>query len=201
MKLFIGNQTREIVLRAAMARFSNYGYKRTSVEDIAQEASVTRPTVYAHFKNKRNILRCVSEGIHQATLANVESALRSDATLEGRLTASFWAWSEPFMGILFGSPHGAELIGASSTLASDMTLASQDHFQALTAKCLQKAHKDAEIDLRLINLSAKRAAEILVLSLNGLSSAEADGPSYRQRLDALVRIFLAACTPKGEKPQ
>jgi len=196
--VFTGKGTRQLVLQAAMIRFSTYGYKRTSMEDIAQQAEVSRPTLYAHFKNKKDILRSVSEGIHKATLADVESALGLQAPLDKRLHAAFWAWSKPFMGILFGSPHGAELIGASSLVASSISADSRNRFQALVAKSLKKAQKKSDIDLRTTGLSIDRAAEFLVLSLNGLSAGEAPENVYKRRLTTLVRVFLTACHYRQE---
>ncbi|WP_029430755.1 TetR/AcrR family transcriptional regulator [Blastococcus sp. URHD0036] len=48
--------TRETVARAALDRFAEQGYARTTVEDIARAAGVSVQTVYAIFGSKREIL-------------------------------------------------------------------------------------------------------------------------------------------------
>jgi AcrR family transcriptional regulator len=48
--------TRETVVRAALERFADQGYARTTVEDIARAARVSVQTVYAIFGSKRQIL-------------------------------------------------------------------------------------------------------------------------------------------------
>ena len=194
--LFNGSETPDVVLRAAMTRFSSYGYKRTSMEDIAKEARVSRPTLYAYFKNKEAILRNVSEGIHDSALTAIESHLAAKRPLAERLHRSFWAWSQPFMDILFGSAHGAELIGASSAMASDVSDQARERFLALLTTALETARKDGELDLKTTRLSAAKAAEFLVLSLNGLSTGEADERTYKSRLKVLVTVFLTATSPK-----
>lgn len=196
MQIFTVENTRDLVLRAAMVRFTNYGYKRTSLEDIANEANLSRPTIYAYFKNKKTILRSVSQGIHDVTLANIEIALNLDATLEQRLLQCFNAWTEPYKSILFGTPHGAELIGASSLLASDISTKASERFHSLLSECLKQAQLSGDVDLTVVNLTASRAAQFMILSLNGLSSVDTDEKTNRQNLHTLINVFLTACRHK-----
>jgi TetR/AcrR family transcriptional regulator, acrAB operon repressor len=44
--------TRQILLKAALSVFSRKGYAATTLEDIAQEAGVTRGAIYWHFGSK-----------------------------------------------------------------------------------------------------------------------------------------------------
>lgn len=191
-QVFAGAETRAVVLRAAMTRFASYGYKRTSMEDIASEAEVSRPTLYAYFKNKQAILQAVSEGIHGYTLENIREALALDAPLSERLEQAFWAWVQPFMAVLFGSPHGAELIGAGSAMASSVSADAQQQFQKRLTKTLETARKQGQLSFDATGLSAARAAEFLILSLNGLSTGEADERACKRRLKLLVALFMTA---------
>ncbi len=192
VQFFASNKTDQVVLRAAMVQFSTHGYQRTSMDAIAKQAMVSRPTLYSYFKNKQAILRAVSAGIHHTTLHNIEVAFNAEAPLAERLRHAFAAWSAPFQDILFGSPHGAELVGASSVLAADISADARDKFQRLLVRTLKTAVHNAEIDLSRSDLTLKRAAEFLILALNGLSSGDADAAIYQQRLQTLVTVFLAA---------
>jgi AcrR family transcriptional regulator len=49
-------EKRDRVLEAALALFSERGYERTNVEDIAARAGVSVGTLYAYFRNKQQIL-------------------------------------------------------------------------------------------------------------------------------------------------
>ncbi len=196
--MFDGENTEHAVLQAAMTRFSNYGYKRTSLNDIADEAGLSRPTLYSYFKNKEAILRAVSQGFHDATLRNVEAAFTAKANIQTRLVNGFWAWSEPFMGILFGSPHGAEMIGASSAMASDISAEARSKFHALLVVQLKKAKNEGDINLKPVALTINQAAELLILSVNGLSSGDTNEKTYKQRLASLVRLFLTATSRSSD---
>jgi AcrR family transcriptional regulator len=47
-----GEQTRQAILGAAIARFGRDGYRSTSIADIARDASVGSTLAYAYFPNK-----------------------------------------------------------------------------------------------------------------------------------------------------
>ncbi len=49
------------ILDAATRMFLTYGYSDTSVEGIADAAPVSKPTLYSHFKNKKELFAAVIE--------------------------------------------------------------------------------------------------------------------------------------------
>ncbi|WP_437608682.1 multidrug efflux transporter transcriptional repressor AcrR [Erwinia sp. V71] len=49
-------ETRNQIIDAAIARFSEHGVSATSLANIAQAAGVTRGAIYWHFKNKADVL-------------------------------------------------------------------------------------------------------------------------------------------------
>ena len=48
---------KETVFAAAYDVFSTYGYRRTSMNDIAQAAGMSRPALYLLFDNKESLFR------------------------------------------------------------------------------------------------------------------------------------------------
>lgn len=61
--------TRENLLSAGLRVFSRRGYSSTRLEDIAEEADVTRGAIYHHFGSKENLYKTLiserSEGINK----------------------------------------------------------------------------------------------------------------------------------------
>ncbi len=112
--------TRERILPAAYARFAGYGFRRTSMEDIAAAAGVSRAALYLQFRNKEAIFRSLSEELHARALAEATAALAGDAPLAERLRAGIEARSLRFVEIAYGSPHGAELLDESNRLCGDL---------------------------------------------------------------------------------
>lgn len=52
-----GNETHERIVLAALQLFLAQGIKKTSVSDIADQAGVTRVTVYRYFGDKKSLVR------------------------------------------------------------------------------------------------------------------------------------------------
>ena len=62
------DQRKAQILDAALKAFAEYGYERTSIAVICQQAGIARPTLYQYFKDKRSLFREMLEsyliGIH-----------------------------------------------------------------------------------------------------------------------------------------
>jgi AcrR family transcriptional regulator len=70
---------REAVIRAAARAFNERGYHHTSLDDIAADLGVTKPTVYYYVANKEQLLfECFLAG-----LKPIRAALRAADRLEG----------------------------------------------------------------------------------------------------------------------
>ena len=67
---------RESILSAAELQFSRYGFRRTSMQDIAKETGVSRASLYSYFENKEEIFRSLSAKLHEDSLANAERHYR-----------------------------------------------------------------------------------------------------------------------------
>lgn len=66
----------EQILNAAKKLFTNYGFKKVSMDEIASEAGVTKKTVYNYFSSKEELLKyCIKEELQnmRKIIENVES--------------------------------------------------------------------------------------------------------------------------------
>lgn len=181
----------ELILEAARKRFAQYGFRRTSMEDIAGEAGIARPTLYLYFESKEDIFRSLSRRLFDEALARAEAALASDATLVERLAGAFSGWSLELVELVTSWPNAAELLDENHRIGADISLASVERFRKLLADALRRAAAEGEIDLARAGLSAPRAAELLERAAHGLKDLEGGSDLYRRRLDDLVRLFAA----------
>ena len=69
------DEKRGRILNAALSVFALYGYKRTSMEDIAKAASMSRAAVYQHFRNKEDILVHGVDAYFDLTVEGLRTAL------------------------------------------------------------------------------------------------------------------------------
>jgi len=71
--------TIHLLINTAKHHFTEKGYADVSLEDIAQEAKLTRGAVYHHFKNKKGLFLAVFEDIQKEIGDQVErKAMKSD---------------------------------------------------------------------------------------------------------------------------
>lgn len=61
--------TRQAILDAAYVQFRRRGYTRVSLDEIAAAASVTKRTLYYHFRSKDDLLGAVLDAQHRLALA------------------------------------------------------------------------------------------------------------------------------------
>ena len=57
------------ILDAAMLVFRRHGFRRSSIEQAAEEAGLTRQALYHHFESKEALFRAVIERLHEKALA------------------------------------------------------------------------------------------------------------------------------------
>jgi AcrR family transcriptional regulator len=183
--------TRERILKAAFERFSRYGFRRTSMEDIAGEAGVSRAALYLQFSNKEEIFRSLSSELHDQSHQQATAALNAEAPLAERLRAAAEAKSLRFVEVAYGSPHGSELMDENNRICGDLSADSQKRFQDQLTKTFRRAAQTGKIDLDGAGVSATEAADLLARSLAGLKGPGVTPELYRKRIAALVRVFVA----------
>jgi AcrR family transcriptional regulator len=98
---------REKLLDAAAALFYEDGIAATGVDDVVRSAEVSKPTLYAHFGSKADLVGAVLERRHAARAAELEA-------LEGGPLAVF-AWLEDFYAR--DGSRGCAFVNAAAELA------------------------------------------------------------------------------------
>lgn len=58
-------QTRQNILKAAAKIFSDKGFARSTLDEVAKAAKVTRGAIYWHFENKTEIYKALHEDLHR----------------------------------------------------------------------------------------------------------------------------------------
>jgi len=187
--------TRERIQDAAFVRFARYGFRRTSMEDIAGEAGVSRAALYLQFRNNEEIFVSLARQLQDDALARAASALQSDAPLAERIRAAIEAKSLKLVEITLGSPHGAELMDETNRLCSDLVCDTERVFTDQLARLLRRAAQAGEIDLAALDVGASEAAQLLLRAVKGLKGPGVTVEDYRKGLAKLVRVFVAGLAP------
>ncbi len=81
--------TAERILDSALDQFIAFGLRRTSVDDIAKRAGLTRVTVYRHFQNRDVLVAATLYREYQRFLAVLDPVVRVVPTMEERIVEGF----------------------------------------------------------------------------------------------------------------
>ena len=81
--------TTERILDAALAQFTQFGMRRTSMDDIAKRAGVTRVTVYRRFRTRDQLIAVTIHREYLRFLAILDPAIKGLPTMEERITEGF----------------------------------------------------------------------------------------------------------------
>ena len=96
-----------------MLVFRRQGFRRSSIEQAAEAAGLTRQALYHHFESKEALFRAVIERLHEealaAEIAAATAAENAGGSLADILVASVSAKLGQLAASLDGSPHVEEL--------------------------------------------------------------------------------------------
>ena len=182
--------TRERILSAAFTLFGRYGFRRTSMEDIASEAGLSRTALYLQFRNKEDIFRDLAAGLHEEALSRAEAALDGDQPLAESLRAAVEAKTLRMIEIVHASPHGSELMDEKNRLCGDLATDSERRFREMLTRTLIRAEGAGEINLAAAGFSASGAADLFASALSGLKDPEVAIDRYRKNVASLVKVFI-----------
>ncbi len=180
------------ILEAAKSCFLNYGFKKTSMSDIASQANMSRPALYLHFDNKETIFCALVEQLHEQTLSQAATVLKKEESLSDRVRQAFECHSVALFSLVANSTHGDELIDINGKVAAEITRASVAKFVQLLAQVLKESEVNQEIQLKNLDLTSLQAAELLVNSSHGLKEAATSVEDYRIKLQQLIKMFEQA---------
>lgn len=190
---------REAILVAALELFGRYGFRRTSIDDIARQAGVAKGTVYLYVENKEALFRTLARTTLDGVLANARAAAEArGGPIAERLTAVLDAKFGFFHELLHRSPHASELLTSSSRLCADIFADGDAAYLALVTKAVGDAGRRGELAPRRHDMSAEDVARLLLAGAHGIDADPArmvSNEEHRARLAAMVRVVADGLRP------
>lgn len=184
-----GPDKREVILTSALDLFRHYGYRRTSMEDIARAAAVAKGTLYLYFKSKDELFEAICRSLAEQVGEGVAKAEALDLPLEPKLTALMEAKLGFVYRWILSSPHAAELVDSGSRLSEDVFDEVHDRFFSAVRRLVREGVASGELDTMAVGLSAEDAADALIAAACGAEKAP-DEETFRVQLAAIIRMTL-----------
>ena len=172
------------VIRAAEELFKKVGFRAVTMELVAREANVAKATLYSHFKNKDELYLAVCARMARILRDSVEQALmKPDLALDERLADAMVAKHRPVFTLVRASPHAAELLTYTHSMAGEI-------FANLDLEMLDLLRKAMADDPQL-GRNAEQIARALYFGSAPLASRSESTAHMEQEVGAFARAYLA----------
>jgi AcrR family transcriptional regulator len=194
------DSTQRRIVEAALAAFSQYGYQKVDMGEVAQRAGLSRQGLYKHFPSKEALFRAVVDDIHGTTLELAEQAAEQareagPAALLAAIVNQRYGW---FLERLHVSPHLQELIGASNLLCSAANQEAVHKFALILRGAITREVRAGRLELLRAGLTPVSFAELLVRVANGLKAPEPAPISpaeFRKRVQQTCELLCKGLLP------
>lgn len=178
---------------AALRLFARYGYKRSSMDDIAREAGLAKATLYLHFKGKDDVFRAMLDLLGRRVEARCREVVATKGAFAQRLAALLQAHHGQAYASFGTGEHLVELKAVMNTIATRELQA----FEQIFARCARLLLQEAEAQGEIVMSSASVSVDDWIAGIMFAAAGAKTGtpPSceiYAQRLAGIARIFAAA---------
>ncbi len=124
------------VLAAAKTVFLRHGFRRVTMQDIADEAGISRPALYLIHPNKEEVFLAVVGDFAAKNLEFIRGDLWTHPTTESKLHFAFEVWAvEPFR-LMLDSPDAKDLVDCTQSFAKEFMDKANAEFEALLVEIL-----------------------------------------------------------------
>lgn len=159
-------ETKRAILEAARRRFLHYGYKKTTIDEIAMDAGVGKGTVYLYFCGKEDLLLSIACEVKRNITEQMRAISSSLASPEEKLRRMLIARVLSIHDAYTSTAHGIELLDAS--MEARLSRQGKDEHDAQQALIAQVLHEGVRRgDFALPADDAERAAHCLSLAFAG----------------------------------
>jgi AcrR family transcriptional regulator len=194
------------ILDAAMRVFGRHGFRRSSIEQAAEEAGLTRQALYHHFASKEALFRAVIERLYEqgleAEIAAAKAAEEAGLELADILVAEIGARMQSLFASLKGSPHIEELFSEHLMQARDLYQSYSTRFADEIAATIARACRKRKLTLAS-GVTVRELARCVEMAIHGTKSAFPSMQpldAFLEQLETMLRMLIAgAMAPLAKK--
>jgi AcrR family transcriptional regulator len=185
------------ILDAAMRVFRRHGFRRSSIEQAAEEAGLTRQALYHHFSSKEALFRGAIERLYEQALAAEVAAAKAAEESDRDLADVIVAEIEARLGVLFaeleGSPHLEELFSEHLAQARDLYQNYSTRFGDEVAATIARVCRGRKLKL-VAGVTVEELARCVEMAIHGTKSAYPSmqpADAFLKQLAVMLRMLIA----------
>jgi AcrR family transcriptional regulator len=171
---------REKILVAAEALFVSQGFRGTTIEAIAEAASMSKVTVYGYFRDKDAVFVAFAHRLAARLEAAVRAELAKDEECSTRIAAALSAKQVRVFELVRRSPFSRELFQAKDDHVSRLFETLDEDIIDLLTKALMEAGANAE--------DARQTAQLLFASADGIATHAKDAGQLVDQINMIVQL-------------
>jgi AcrR family transcriptional regulator len=177
------------ILAAAVKVFFQFGYRKTSMEDVATAAEVSRQTLYLQFRNKERLFRAALEYLTEQMLASIRRVADSrDGTVEETLIGIFEVLCRDSLAVS-SQINVAELLAVARSQEGTVVSRFEADVLSVLADTLTRAGIAAQWERH--GIGAQELALHLLDTSAGIKAATENLSDYKRRMALSIRIVVA----------
>ena len=177
-------ERRRRIVDAARFLILRQGLRATTMEAVAREAGVAKPTLYGYFPDRDAVFMTIVEDLVADIVAAVRAALDMGGDVVDRVGAALSAKYKIIARLLEGSPHADELYSEQDRLVAPRVKSMEQNVEAMIAESLATAGV----------ARPRQLAKLLLAAAGGIarkaSSPAEIGPAIRLLTERLLRPEL-----------
>jgi AcrR family transcriptional regulator len=182
----------EHVLSIALEVFGRYGFRKTSMDEVARSADISRQGLYLYFASKEELFRAAVRQELDTALTEASRCLdQQDAALEDRVVAALDAWMGRFVGSTLASDIGNMLENSEMQLG-DMAAEFSAAFEARLSSAI--AITTTEKDRRRLGVTPEEITGMLHAVGKGWRFQVDSRSEFVANVTVAVRVVFAALT-------
>ncbi|GGA44234.1 TetR/AcrR family transcriptional regulator [Paenibacillus physcomitrellae] len=171
------------IVGVALEVFFKYGYKRVSMNDIAEAAGISRAGLYLYFKRKEDIFNAAIVYHGDILIEEIKRGLPALDTAEDKMMFAFEVWSVRNFDASLHSPEYQEITDSSYQFAREALDTSYDKLAVLLAALLKEREVQADV-----GIPAERVGHLLTGALRGFKTVAKSSEELRHMLRDLLQI-------------
>jgi AcrR family transcriptional regulator len=195
------------ILDAATAVFRRQGFRRSSIEQAAEAAGLTRQALYHHFKSKEALFRAVIERVYEAALAAevaaVEATEKAGGSLADIIVAAVGGRLTHLVNSFDGSPHVEELLSEHLLQARDLYQKFAALYSAQAVTTIERVCRRQGLALRggMTSRELARCVEMAVHGAKSMHPGMQPLAAFLADLGTMVRTLVAGSIASSQKPK
>ena len=177
------------VLSVALEVFGRFGFRKTSMDEVARSADISRQGLYLYFASKEALFRAAVRQELDIALSEASRCLdEQDVALEDRVVAALDAWMGRFVGSVLASDIGNMLENSAMQLG-DMAAEFSAAFEARLSSAIAAA--TTESDRRQLGVTPEEITGTLHAVGKGWRFQVDSRSEFVAKVTSGVRLVLA----------